>query len=273
MTQQQDWVPPGIDTTIPSGARTYDYLLGGGHNFAADREAAAKAEAIMPDIGEVARLNRAFLGRVVRFLMAEGVRQFLDIGSGIPTVGNVHQVAEQIDPDCRVLYVDRDPIAVAHSELILTDNDHAAILRADFRDPERIFSSAEARRLLDLDEPVGILMVALLHWIPDEADLPALLAEYRRDIAAGSYLAISHLTSDQQSERIDSAVGMFNRARGRDQATTRTFAEVQAMFGDFELLEPGLVGCGIWRPDRLSDVGERPGTNAQLYGGVAKKVR
>ncbi|WP_158893521.1 SAM-dependent methyltransferase [Amycolatopsis anabasis] len=271
--QDQDWVPAGIDTMTPSSARTYDFLLGGAHNFEADRAAAAHAEKIMPGIRDVARLNRAFLHRTVQFMMAEGIRQFLDIGSGIPTGGNVHQVAEGIDPDCRVLYVDRDPIAVAHSELLLAANDRAAIVHADFGDPERIFSSPEARRLLNLDEPVGVLMVALLHWIPDEYGLPALLAEYRARVPAGSYLAISHLTSEQQTGEIDSAVSMFNRAKGRDQATTRTYREVRAMFGDFELVEPGLVGCALWRPAGRGDVSDNPEANAQLYGGVAKKVR
>src|SRR5439155_817599 len=121
MTQPQDWVPYGIDTTTPSSARVYDYILGGSHNFAADRAFAEKAIEIMPSVRDVARLNRAFLGRVVRFMMADGTRQFLDIGSGIPTVGNVHQIAEQVDPEYRVVYVDRDPIAVAHSEALLAD--------------------------------------------------------------------------------------------------------------------------------------------------------
>lgn len=272
MTRQRAWVPQGIDTTAPSSARTYDYLLGGAHNFRVDREAAERGIQIMPSIRDVARLNRAFLGRVVRFIMAEGVRQFLDLGSGIPTVGNVHQVAEQIDSDYRVVYVDRDPVAVAHSQLLLEGNPRAAIVHADFRDPERIFTSPQARRLLNLDEPIGLLMVALLHWIPDAWDPPALLAEYRRRIPPGSYLAISHLTSDHQTDQIDGAVTMFNRAKGGDQATTRSYAEVEAMFGDFELVEPGLVGCALWRPGGPSDVSDHPDANAQLYGGVARKT-
>ena len=274
MAQQQDWIPPGIDISAPSGARTYDFLLGGAHNFPADRAAAEQAEKLMPGIRDVARLNRAFLGRVVRFMMAEGIRQFLDLGSGIPTVGNVHQIAEEIAPDYRVVYVDRDPIAVAHSELLLAGNENTAVVHADFRDPEKIFSSPAVHRMMRRDEPVGMLMVALLHWIPDEAGLPALLAEYRRQLPAGSYQAISHLTSDQQADRIDSAVGMFNdRSRGHDQATTRTYSEVKAMFGDFELVEPGLVGCALWRPGGPGDISDHPESNTQIYGGVAKKIR
>lgn len=270
---QQDWVPAGIDTATPSGARTYDYLLGGAHNFQADRDAAVYAEKIMPGVRDVARLNRAFLGRVVRFMVHEGIRQFIDLGSGIPTVGNVHEIAGGIDPDCRVVYVDRDPIAVAHSRLLLKSTDRAAIVEADFCDPESIFTSPEVRQLLDLSEPVGALMVALLHWIPDEKGLPALLAEHRERLPVGSYLAISHLSSDQQTDRIDGAVEMFNGSKGRDMATTRTYEEIEAMFGDFDLVEPGLTGCALWRPGGPGDISENPEANAQIYGGVAKKTR
>jgi hypothetical protein len=267
----EEWVPPGIDTSVPSGARTYDFLLGGAHNFAVDRQVGMAAEKIMPGIQKVARMNRAFLGRVVRFMIDEGIRQFLDLGSGIPTVGNVHQVAERENPDCRVVYVDRDPIAVAHSELLLAANDRAAILHADFQRPDDIFGSSQVRRLLNLDEPVGVLMLALLHWIPDELDPVALVAEYRGRVPAGSYLGISHLSNAQHTDEITSAVGMFNRAKGTDQATLRTYPEIEAMFGDFELVEPGLVGCGLWRPGGVGDISDDPQTNSQIYGGVGRK--
>jgi hypothetical protein len=206
----------------------------------------------------------------VRFMIGEGIRQFLDLGSGIPTVGNVHQVAKQATPDCRVVYVDRDPIAVAHSELMLAANDQTEIVHADFQYPDNIFGSHQARRLLNLDEPVGVLMLALLHWIPDELDPAALVAEYRRRVPAGSYLAISHLTSDQHTDEITSAVGMFNRAKG-DQATLRAYPQIEAMFGDFELVEPGLVGCALWRPGGIGDISDDPQTNSQIYGGVGRK--
>ncbi len=156
MTSQQEWVPPGVDITAPSMARTYDFMLGGGHNFAVDREVGAQIERAMPGLRLAARVNRAFLGRVVRYMVDQGVRQFLDIGSGIPTVANVHEVAQGRDPECRVVYVDRDPVAVAHSELMLAGNDRAAVVHADMRDPEQILGSPQALRLLDLDEPVGL---------------------------------------------------------------------------------------------------------------------
>jgi hypothetical protein len=270
--QHQEWVPPGIDTTKPSSSRTYDYLLGGAHNFQADRGAAEQAEKIMPGLRDIARLNRAFLGRVVRSLMGLGIRQFLDIGSGIPTVGNVHQIVEEIDPRCRVVYVDRDPIAVAHSEMLLRASEYATIVHADFADPEGIFADPAVRRLLNFGEPIGLLMVAMLHWIPDESDPHGLLAQYRRRVPAGSHLAISHLVSDRGSDRINSAVGTFNRAKGHDQATTRTYREVETMFGDFALIEPGLVGCALWRPGGPADISDDPRANTQLYGGVARKI-
>ncbi|MEV6443876.1 SAM-dependent methyltransferase [Amycolatopsis sp. NPDC051716] len=269
--QQEEWVPPGIDTTKPSSSRTYDYLLGGAHNFQADREAAEQAEKVMPGIRDVARLNRAFLGRVVRTLMDLGIRQFLDIGSGIPTVGNVHQIAGEIDPRCRVVYVDRDPIAVAHSKMLLRTSENATIAHGDFTAPDGIFADPELRRL-DFGEPIGLLMVAMLHWIPDAGEPHRLLAEYRRRLPAGSYLAISHMVSDQEGNRMNSLVGTFNQARGHDQATTRTYREVESMFGDFQLIEPGLVGCALWRPGGPGDVSNDPYTNTQLYGGVARKV-
>lgn len=268
---QEEWVPPGIDTTKPSSSRTYDYLLGGAHNFQADRDAAEQAAKVMPGIRDVARLNRAFLGRVVRTLMDLGIRQFLDIGSGIPTVGNVHQIAAEIDPRCRVVYVDRDPIAVAHSRMLLRTSDTATIAHADFTNPESIFADPDVRRL-DFDAPIGLLMVAMLHWIPDASDPHALLAEYRRRVPIGSHLAISHMVNDREGSRMSGLVGTFNLAKGQDQATTRSYHEVETMFGDFELLEPGLVGCALWRPGGPGDISADPYTNTQLYGGVARKV-
>ncbi|WP_173142568.1 SAM-dependent methyltransferase [Kibdelosporangium persicum] len=266
------WVPDDVDPSVPSAARVYDFLLGGSHNFAVDRMAAEAARQAMPGIERVARLNRAFLGRVVRFMLGEGIRQFLDLGSGIPTVGPVHQIAQANHPDCRVVYVDRERIAVAHSELMLGANDHAAIVHADFRRPDDIFGSPQARQLLRLDEPVGVLMLALLHYVPDEADPAALVAEYCRRVPVGSYLAISHLTSDQNTDKITAAVDGFNRSRGADQATPRSYAEIETMFGDTELVAPGLVGCGLWRPAGPGDIVDDADTNAQLYGGVARKA-
>ncbi|MFE0025068.1 SAM-dependent methyltransferase [Amycolatopsis sp. NPDC059021] len=269
MTQTPDWVPPGISLAVPSAARIYDYMLGGGHNFAVDREAAAKAERFVPHARGVARLNRAFLRRAVRFMVDQGIRQFLDIGSGVPTVGNVHEIAQDADPECRVVYVDHDPIAVAHSELILKGNKRATVLHADAREPSVILSDPRLRRLLDLDEPVGMLFLCLLHWIPDESGPRGLVDRYVDAISAGSYLAITHITEDYQPSQVREALKVATR--GGDQVTARPYDEVRTLFGDLELLEPGLVGCGTWRPAGPGDIAEDPVLNQILYAGVAHK--
>lgn len=272
MQQQQAWVPKSVDMSVPSMARTYDFMLGGGHNFAVDREVGVKIERAMPGLRQAARVNRAFLGRVVRFMMSQGIRQFLDIGSGIPTVGNVHQIAQHEDPECHVVYVDRDPVAVAHSELMLADNDNAAVVHADMREPDSILSSPEARRLLNLDEPVGLLMLLMLHWVPDDSDPLGLLARYRDPLAGGSYLAITHVTDDHQDEKLTEATGIIERSKSPDQVTLRTHDQILPMFGDFELVEPGLVGCAMWRPVSPVDIADDSEMNMLVYAGAARKT-
>ncbi|WP_433274855.1 SAM-dependent methyltransferase [Actinosynnema sp. CS-041913] len=246
-------------------------MLGGAHNFAVDREIALQIDRMMPGLRAGARVNRAFLGRAVRFMADQGVRQFLDIGSGIPTVSNVHEVAQAVDPECRVVYVDRDPIAVAHSELMLADNDRAAIVRADMRDVEGILNSPQARRLLDFDQPVGLLMMLMLHWIPDEWEPAGLVARYRDALPAGSYLAASHVSADHVGSRMHRAAEMIKESGSRDQLTVRTHAGVLALFDGFDLVEPGLVGCGEWRPSGPADVSDEPMMNMLLYAGVGRK--
>jgi SAM-dependent methyltransferase len=268
---EQDWVPRIVDTNAPSGARTYDYLLGGSHNFAADRMMADQVERAVPGIRAAARLNRAFLARVVRFMVEQGVRQFLDIGSGIPTVGNVHEIAQQQDPACRVVYVDKDPIAVAHSELMLAGNERADIVAADLREPETILDHPTTRRLLDFDEPVGLLFLVVLHWVPDDADPAALVARYREALAPGSHLVITHMTDDLQSDKISAVAGIVRSSRGDGQVFPRTRAEIATLFGDFELLAPGLVPTGTWRPGGIGDIAEDPEMNELSFAGVARK--
>ncbi|MBW4716441.1 SAM-dependent methyltransferase [Saccharothrix obliqua] len=270
---RSDWVPQTVDVSVPSIARAYDFMLGGAHNFAVDREIALKIDRMMPGLRAGARVNRAFLGRAVRFMVDQGVRQFLDIGSGIPTVSNVHEVAQGIDPECRVVYVDRDPIAVAHSELMLADNDRAAIVRADMRDVAGILDSPQARRLLDLDQPVGLLMMLMLHWIPDEWDPGALVAAYRDALPAGSYFAASHVSADHAGRSMHRAAEMIKDSGSRDQMTVRSHAEVLALFDGFELVEPGLVGCAEWRPGGPGDVSDVPLMNMLLYAGVGRVIR
>ena len=266
-----DWVPSIVDTAAPSGARTYDYLLGGSHNFAADRAMADQVESAVPGIRAAARLNRAFLARAVRFMIGNGVRQFLDIGSGIPTVGNVHEIAQQTDSSCRVVYVDRDPIAVAHSELMLTDNDQAGVVEADMREPSTILEHPLTRRLLDFDEPIGLLFLLVLHWIPDSDDVPGLVTTYRSALPSGSYLAITHMTDDMQADKIDAVAGIVRENRGAGQVHPRTRAEIAALFGDLELLPPGVVPTGTWRPGGIGDIAEDPEMNELSFAGIGRR--
>ncbi|MGM1065216.1 SAM-dependent methyltransferase [Saccharothrix sp. Mg75] len=269
--KQGEWIPPGVDISVPSMARTYDYMLGGGHNFAVDRAVGERIEEAMPGLRTAARVNRAFLGRVVRFMLGRGVRQFLDIGSGIPTVGNVHEVAQAQVPDARVVYVDRDPVAVAHSELMLVGNDLAGVVRADMRDPDAVLGDPETRRLLDLDQPVGLLMLLMLHWVPDEDDPAALVGRYRDALAPGSFLALTHVTADHQGDDLAAATDVIRRSKSPDQVTLRPHRAVTELFAGFDFVEPGLVGCGEWRPEGPADIAEEPGMNMLVYAGVGRK--
>lgn len=266
-----DWVPRIVDTSAPSGARTYDYLLGGSHNFAADRAMADQVERAVPGIRAAARLNRAFLARAVRLMIDHGIRQFLDVGSGIPTVGNVHEIAQQENPSCRVIYVDKDPIAVAHSELMLMGNSGATIIEADMREPSTILGHPVTRGLLNFDEPIGLLFLLVLHWVPDEANPAKLVETYRDALPAGSHLAITHMTDDIQSDKITAVAGIVRENRGAGQVFPRTRAEVAEMFGDFELIPPGLVPTGTWRPGGVGDIAGDPEMNELSFAGVARK--
>lgn len=265
------WAPRSIDISVPSVARIYDFYLGGSHNFEADRVAARKAMEHVPGLPKIMQANRAFMRRAVRFAAGEGIDQFLDIGSGIPTAANVHEVAQGIEPDCRVVYVDKDPIAVAHSELLLADNDRATIVHADMRDPDSILESPETRGLLDFDRPIGLLMLMMLHWVPDEADPWALMRRYRDVLAPGSFLAITHVTGDNPEPGVAEVTDLIKESRSADQLTERSHDDVLRLFGDFELVEPGLVGCAAWRSTGPGDMSDTPETNRVIYGGVARR--
>lgn len=273
MTEQQEWVPPGVDTSVPSMARAYDYLLGGAHNFMVDRELAGAAERIMPGARQIARLNRSFLRRAVLFLVAQGVRQFLDIGSGIPTVGNVHEVVQEVAPDCRVVYVDKDPVAVSHSQLMLRGNDRVAMVQADLRDPGFVLEQPEVAELLDFGQPIGLLMLMVLHFVPDSGQPFDIVARYRDALAPGSYLVVSHVTADQRPDQISQAAQAIQRSRSPDQLSYRSHAEVSRFFDGLELVEPGVVGCALWRPGGPGDVSDDPEVNAHVLVGMGYKSR
>jgi SAM-dependent methyltransferase len=226
----------------------YDYFLGGSHNYAVDRQVARRIVRLMPHVPRFARANRAFLRRAVEYLVAAGVRQFLDIGSGIPTAGNVHEIAQRAAPDARVAYVDTDPIAVAHGRAILSGNDRVAVVQEDLRNPDRVLSDPNVLRVLDLDRPVAVLMVSLLHFIPDSDDPTGAIARYRDALDAGSYLAISHIEwlpdANPEGEEI---LAVYDRVG--TPLTPRTEARIMAFFDGFDLVEPGLVTLPRWRPE------------------------
>jgi hypothetical protein len=248
-----DWAAADVDLTRPSSARIYDYMLGGSHNFAVDRRVAEGLIQAVPDGVAIVRANRSFLRRVVRFLIDAGVRQFLDLGSGIPTVGNVHEVAQQTAPEARVVYVDVDPVAVIHSNAILADNDQAAAIQADLRDPERIAADPTARSLIDFSQPVGVLALAVLQFVPDEEHPEEIVRKLWEIVSPGSYLAVSHGTAvGETGDQLEGAQQVLSRntidliLRGR--------AGLARIMNGFEIIEPGLVYTTEWRPDSPDDV-------------------
>ena len=264
MAETVSWVPAGVDVDLPSAARVYDYLLGGGHNFAGDRALAEKLLRLLP-ARDMARLNRAFLRRAVLFMANQGIRQFLDLGSGIPTVGNVHEVAQAAHPESRVLYVDYEPVAVAHSELILEGNENASVIQADMRHPDAILNSTETKRLIDFTEPLGLLMVGVVQFIPDGDDPWGLAGRYRDALAQGSHFALSAFTWDNAPDGMAGAVEVFRNSQ--DPIYPRTREEIVEMFQGFELVEPGVVFTPEWRPERQEDVGDNA-ERSNLYAGV-----
>lgn len=268
MTGPSDWVPAGIDVNRPSSARVYDYFLGGAHNFAVDRELAQQIAAMTPNIGETMRSNRVFLRRAVRFLVARGIRQFLDIGSGIPTAGNVHEIAFDAAPDATVVYVDIDPVAVEHSRAILADVERAGVFCADVRDADRVLAGARELGLLDFDRPIAVLLAGVLHFVPDRDDPAGIVAALSEATAPGSYLLISHATADGQPPEVVQAQRLS--ARTATEIALRGHAEIAAYFDGFELVDPGLVFIPQWRPDSQDPVDEHP-ERVGAYAGVGRK--
>lgn len=262
------WAPEGIDLDRPSASRVYDYFVGGMHNFEIDRELARQIEAFTPNIAETMRANRDLLRRCVRFLVDEGITQFLDLGSGIPTVGNVHEVAQARNPAARVVYVDIDPVAVAHSIAILADNPNATVVQADVADPGSILSDPVVAELIDFSQPVAVLLLGVLHFVPDEADPAGAVARLLEKCVPGSYVAITHATSDGQPTEV--LEGQKLSGRTSTEITLRPKDEIATYFHDWKLVEPGLVHLPLWRPENQADVGEHPEMSG-AYGGLARK--
>jgi hypothetical protein len=246
------WAPDDIDLDRPSAARVYDYYLGGSHNYAVDRAVARRIVDLVPQVPRIARANRSFLRRVVEYLVAAGIRQFLDIGSGIPTAGNVHEIAQRADPGARVVYVDIDRVAVAHSRTVLAGDDRVAVVHEDLRAPDRVLSDPDLRRVLDLDRPVAVLMIAMLHFIGDDDDPAGVVEHYRDAVVPGSYLAISHI--QRVDDPVPAGVEVLDvYAEAGTPLTPRTDAELMRLFGEFPLVEPGLVGLTAWHPEPIGD--------------------
>jgi hypothetical protein len=232
-----------VDPEQPSAARMYDYYLGGSHNFASDRAAATKVLALMPDAPLMAQANRAFLHRAVRYLVDRGVRQFIDLGSGIPTAGAVHEIAT----DARVVYVDMDPVAVAYSETILADVERAGVVQADIRLPAEVLDSPVVRGLLDFDQPIGLLMIAVLHFVADADDPARLIATFRDALPAGSGLALAQVTFDERPDEMARLTEIYRNSASP--TTFRTKARIQALLAGWDVVEPGLTWVVDWRPD------------------------
>ncbi|MFJ5531837.1 SAM-dependent methyltransferase [Streptomyces sp. NPDC093261] len=247
----------------------YDAMLGGEHNFAIDREALAAFTAIDPQVRTLARANRAFLQRAVRFLVGAGVRQFIDLGSGIPTQGNVHEVAQTASPGARVVYVDNDPVAVAHSASLLAGNPDAVIVDGDIRRPADILSSPQVRGLIDFDRPVAVLMVTILHFITPEEDPAGIVAAFRDALPEDGWLALTHATNQDRPDTA-AAVGQLYRSWATSPVTARPRTEILSLFDGFGLVEPGLVHVPLWRPDPGEPVPDNP-SEYWVYAGVGRK--
>jgi hypothetical protein len=265
----EGWIPEDVPLDRPSAARLYDFLLGGYHNFEADRRIAAKMVEVHPEVRLVAQANRAFLRRAVHYLVEQGIEQILDLGSGIPTVGNVHQVAQAANPNARVVYVDIDPVAVAHSKVMLEDNPRATAIRADVRYPEAILSHSKVQGMLDFDQPLGLLLVAILHYVLDDKEADNVVRTIGDVMVPGSYVAITHSTTGFEAPAQKRLRELFGQA---SPAVLRSRAQIEQFFDGFELVEPGLVYTPLWRPEGPDDLYLDQPERSFMLAGVARKL-
>ena len=278
MTQNDDWrraataeqmrsVVRTIDPSVAHIARIQDYWLGGKDHFEADRIAGDEAIAQLPDMVASVRNTRAFLGRTVRFLTEEkGIRQFLDVGTGIPTAANTHEVAQRIAPESRIVYVDNDPMVLAHARALLTSSPEGkcSYIDADIREPEKIVSAAA--EVLDFTKPVGVVLMAVLQFVPDDDDPYGLVRRLMAAVPGGSYLVISHPASDIQAAAMAGMATRLNQLMAQ-RVKPRSKAEVTAFFDGLDLVDPGVIRCPEWRPDRPEDAAGK----STMWGGVAEK--
>ncbi|MDH2425224.1 SAM-dependent methyltransferase [Sphaerisporangium sp. TRM90804] len=260
---EQEKAPPGIDPRTPSVARMYDYYLGGKDNFASDRESAERIIKIFPQAKEVARENRAFLGRAVRLLAELGIRQFIDIGTGLPTRENVHQVALETAPGSRVVYVDNDPIVLVHARALLADNPRTIVIDGDLRDPKAIMEHPEVRAHIDVDEPYAVILCAIVHFVEDDDEATGIVSYLRDDIPPGGALVLSHgFHGDLGDSTMAEAREVYARTKGTLKLRDRT--KIGEYFSGLDLVEPGLVHVQAWRPEYPVTVD--PGASGGLGG-------
>ncbi|MBO0868492.1 MAG: SAM-dependent methyltransferase [Micromonosporaceae bacterium] len=265
--------PPRFDPTVPNVARMYDYYLGGKNNFAADREAAEQALTFAPELREGAHEARKFLSRVVFFLADEGIRQFIDLGCGLPTQGNVHEVAQGRAPGSRVVYVDNDPVVVAHARALLENNPLAVAIHGDLRQVGDVLADPALRRHLDFTQPVAVLLFSVLHVIADDEVCQRIMDEARESVPDGSYFAISHFVSDLNPDAYAKVAGVYRDKvdiPAHRRTTMRSSAEVIPFFAGLEMVEPGLVYLPRWRPD-AADL-DRGLPEVSAVGGVGRKL-
>jgi SAM-dependent methyltransferase len=256
----------GFDPNTPNVARLYDYYLGGKDHFPADRRAAERLLRVAPEVRTAARANRAFLGRAVRFLAGAGVTQFLDIGTGLPTRGNVHEVARAVAPESRVVYVDHDPVVLVHARALLAGSEGIAVVDGDLRDPHDLLKNPDVVGTLDFDRPVGVLLVAIMHFIGETDDPLRIMAAIRESLAPGSYVVMSHGTSDARAAAVSKGTEVYRRASAP--LTLRTRRRIEELWAGFELVEPGLTWLPQWRPEEadLIDLAAGPESSLILCG-------
>jgi SAM-dependent methyltransferase len=262
-------VPEMIDTSVAHPARMYDYYLGGRDNYQVDRDAAEEVLAVLPEGRDMARANRAFLGRTVRYLASRGIKQFLDVGTGIPGPDNTNDVAHTVQPEARVVYVDNDPIVLAHASALLARHDphYTTVIQADLRDPDSIIEHPQARAVLDFSQPIGVLLVAVLHFIKHHERPHELVERFKQLMAPGSFLVLSHGTGDFEPDRAGTAVQGYNRASAP--FVLRSRAEITRFFDGLELVEPGVVQIPWWQPE--AEVGP-DADQIWIYGGIGYKA-
>ncbi|MFI5895109.1 SAM-dependent methyltransferase [Actinoplanes sp. NPDC051513] len=259
---------PEVDPQRPSGARVYDYYLGGTHNFAADRQAAAVALAAMPELPAVLKMGRAFMRRAVAFAAEAGIDQFLDLGAGIPARGSVPEVARQIRPEARIVSVDLDPVAVVHTRRAAAGDPRSGVLLADLTDAEAVLGAEPVREILAVDRPVCLLAVAVAHFIPDTERLGRALERYREALAPGSHLVMSHACAEGEPPHAKQLLRIYNQTTSP--MILREKEEFRAFFGDWPLLAPGVVAAADWRPTG-GDPEPGPSVRGEIIAGVAVK--